>query len=110
MGVLTSFNSGGYAPESNAGAKIKGPLLDDGPPYSAIGQVKLMLLRNHLGLDGKGQLEPIPDRLSAYTHRQYGVGKHSSDPRLIHGSVSLAPRTDSELEVIIRHLVLDGSS
>lgn len=91
-------------------AQARGPLVDDGAPYSAIGQVELMLLRNHLGMNDKVQLEPIPDALNGYTHWQYGVGKHSSDARPILGSVEVNARTDSGREVMIRHLVLDGSS
>jgi len=86
-----------------------GPLVDDGAPYSAIGLVELRLLLDRFGQKAT-DLEPIPSSFAGSTYWQYGSGDHSSAPRRILRSIVLAATSDSGREVLIRHLVLDGSS
>lgn len=85
-----------------------GPLVDDGAPYSAIGEVEVQLLRNQLSTDLI--LEPKPDELQNYEYWQYGTGSHSSSKRKIVGSVLLFAKTDNKNTISIRHIVVDGSS
>ena len=87
-----------------------GPLVDDGAPYSAIGNIELRLLQDQFGYEIDAQFDSIPDSLDGHTHWQYGIGQHSSAPRRILGSVLLSAQADSGRKVNIRHLVLDGSS
>lgn len=84
--------------------------MDDGAPYSTIGNVELRLLMDRFGNKCTAELEPIPSSLAGCTHWQYGTGDHSSAPRCIIGSVLLAAKSDSGHRILIRHLVLDGST
>lgn len=61
---MSSFSFVGFKSHIHSAAQIKGPLLDDSAPYSAIGYVELIQLRIHLGLDDKTQLDPIFDALN----------------------------------------------
>ena len=66
-----------------------GPLLDDGAPYSGIGQVELSLLADHIGLSPNSKIDAIPQALGSHTHWQYGSGEHASSARRILGSIVL---------------------
>lgn len=89
---------------------LLGPLVDDGAPYSAIGQVELNLLTEHAGLQTDHKLDKIPKALKGHTHWQYGTGKHASPARRILGSTVLTAISDSSNSINITHLVLEGSS
>ena len=84
-----------------------GPMVDDGAPFSAIGNTELMLIRKHV-LSIDFVLEPKPTDLNQYCYWQYGNGSHSSPGRHILGSVVLYAWTDNRNRISIRHLVLDG--
>lgn len=110
MAVLSDGNCSTAASCNFIGEKFVWPLVDDGAPYSAIGNVKLRLLLGHLGKEGGFVIEPIPSSLHGHTHWQYGVGEHASAPRAILGSVKVPAVSENGRSVLIRHLVLDGSS
>ena len=103
-----------YAGSTNAkhGDPTLGPLVDDGAPHSAIGVAELSLLT---GIQCKShqsplRLDPKPDHLAEYDWWQYGKGSHSSGRRRILGSVNITAISDSGRDVLIRHLVVAGSS
>ena len=85
-----------------------GPLVDDGAPYSAIGEVELQLVSSEL--IHKPELESKPDAVAEYDRWQYGQGDHSSFAKEIIGSVELFVTTDKKELISIRHLVIKGSS
>lgn len=85
-----------------------GPFVDDGAPYSAVGNVKLRLLMDRFGNMSSVEPEPISSTLAGCTHSQYGKGEHLSTPRRILGSVVLPAESDSGRQLLIRHFVLDG--
>ena len=86
-----------------------GPLVDDGAPFCAIGNVELMY--HHRRLVGDSVIfGPIPEELNSCTHWQFGLGSHVSPRRRILGSVTLHLMTDSGSLITIRHLVIEGSS
>lgn len=87
-----------------------GPLVDDGAPYAAVVQCELDLLQPRLLPNWDGTLDPIPDTLSGRRHWQYGCGEHASSPRLIVGSICLPMAADCGSTIIVRHLILEGSS
>lgn len=86
-----------------------GPLVDDGAPFSAIGEVELNLLRSRLEYVSPSLLDK-PPQLQQFDSWQFGVGEHASAARAILGSVEICVRTDSHKLVSIRHLVIAGSS
>lgn len=55
-----------------------GPLVNDGAPYSAIGNVRLRLVENHIGNDAGLEIEPIRLSLTGHTHWQYGKGDRNN--------------------------------
>lgn len=63
-----------------------------------------------MGLCDQGELDAVPDVLGDYTLWQYDSGSHASAARIALGSVILTAKSDSGLDVNIRHLVFDGSS
>lgn len=87
-----------------------GPLLDDGAPYSGIGEIELKHIQTYVCPLWDGNLEPLPDTIADRPYWQYGTGKHSSQAKRILGSVMLTARSDSGDPVSIRHLVIAGSS
>lgn len=87
-----------------------GPLVDDGGPFSAIGNTELCLLRSSLGISPLPCLDPVPRRVEHFAHWQYGTGEHASAKRRILGSVEILCRSDLGRPVAIRYLVLEGSS
>lgn len=91
-------------------SKIIGPLVEDSAPYSAIGMIKLKLLRNHLGLNECFELDPVPKTLNGYAKWQYGTRPHASATRGVLGSVMISGHSDNDHCVEIRHLLHDGSS
>lgn len=87
-----------------------GPLVDDGAPYSGLGIVELRTLATSLLPDWDGKLDPVPVQIQSRPYWQYGKGSHASSKRKILGSILLKANSDSGAPVLIRHLVLDGSS
>ena len=83
--------------------------MDDGAPYSAIGENELNYLRTRV-LSLPLQIEPQPAELRQYSFWQYGSGSHASARRRIIGSVVLFATTDNGNSISIRHLVVSGSS
>lgn len=79
----------------------------DGVEYSAIETVELKLFFNR---DGHNEIDDLPLYLKGYTNWQYGQGAHSSDARKMFGSVQLLVKTENGTNVIIRHVVAEGSS
>ena len=67
-----------------------GPMLDDGAPYSAIGQVELNLLTHNSSI-----LDPLPKSISDFLYWQFGSGGHSSPAKPILGSTLLHFKSDS---------------
>lgn len=109
---VVSFNMGNMpsdSPITFAPAHLD-PLVDDGAPYSAIGQNELNLLQPHLLPNWNGDVPPRPRSLENRRFWQYGNGSHASLQRLIVGSVVLSLTADCGSTVQVRHLVLDGSS
>ena len=102
--ILTSYSV------STSSSIERGPLLDDGAPYSAIGQIQLNLLANQIGMSPDLTLGAIPQALNGHTHWQYGTGEHASPPRRILGSIVLTATSDTGNPVSITHLVVSGSS
>lgn len=98
MAILTC-----YAANTGLSCEL-GPLLDDGAPYSAIGQVNLSLLSNHLGLSENPKIDAIPQALGIHTHWQYGIGEHASPACRILGSIVLTATSDQGTPVQITHL------
>lgn len=94
----------------NDSNKPCGPLLDDGAPYSALGEVELRILLDELGLTFPRQIDPIPRSLQGFSYFQYGTGSHASQSRKILGSVVLTAYSDSNRPIDITHIVLRGSS
>lgn len=87
-----------------------GPLLDDGAPYSAIGEVELKLMLEENNMQYPEKLNPKPIALDGYTKLPYGSGSHSSKARDIFGSIVLTVLSERKCPVHITHLVLSGSS
>ena len=87
-----------------------GPLLDDGAPYSAIGLHELKIISMDLLPNWSGDLDIVPASLKGCTKWQYGVGEHSSAESEILGSIVLSAISNHGSPVMIRHLVLQGSS
>ena len=102
--ILTSYSA------STTSSIDHGPLLDDGAPYSAIGQIQLHLLADQIGISPNLKLGAIPQSLKGHTHWQYGTGEHASPPRRILGSIVLTATSDKGNPVSITHLVVAGSS
>lgn len=86
-------------------------LVDNGAPYSAIGQIEL---RTAMSIIEPGNehtiLDPIPEAFRDRPFWQYGAGKHSSDIRPIIGSVLVNIYAGKNVIIKVRHLVLSGSS
>ena len=87
-----------------------GPLLDDGSPYSSLGEVELEIIRDQILPEWNGELLKIPDMFRETPYLQYGTGEHSSEPRRMKGSIDIKVRSDQGMEVSIRHIVTSGSS
>eukprot|EP00178_Gracilaria_changii_P016470 TRINITY_DN4728_c0_g1_i1.p1 TRINITY_DN4728_c0_g1~~TRINITY_DN4728_c0_g1_i1.p1 ORF type:complete len:805 (-),score=91.02 TRINITY_DN4728_c0_g1_i1:529-2943(-) len=87
-----------------------GPLLDDGAPYSGLGNYELSLVQDFVVPDWNGQLDPLPASVANTPFWQYGNGDHSSEARPILGSIVLSLRTNLDNIVYIRHLVIQCSS
>ena len=87
-----------------------GPLLNDGAPYSAIGQVELIFLADHIGISPNPTIDAVPQALGSHKHWQYGTGEHASPARRILGSIVLTVTSDQGTPFQITHLVLDGST
>lgn len=101
---------GNMANFKNDFKQVCGPLLDDGAPYSAIGEVELCILLDDLGLDFPKHYDPIPRSLNGFSYFQYGTGSHSSQSKRILDSVVLTAYSDSNRPIRITHIVLSGSS
>lgn len=89
----------------------RGPLLDDGAPYSAIGTTELSLICADILPHWKpGVYDPLPDQLLDTPFMQYGTGQHASKPKRLVGSVLVPVLSDQNTTINIRHLVVQGSS
>lgn len=86
-----------------------GPLVDDGAPFSAIGEVELTFHRKRL-VGGASEFLEKPGELRHCSFWQFGVGDHDSPLRRILGSVALHAITDLGKSITIRHIVIEGSS
>lgn len=67
-----SFNKtflGAYNVKVNDQDKnLIGKLVDDGAQYSAIGNIELLLLKDHLNSVDDIDIDPIPESLNGFTH------------------------------------------
>lgn len=89
------------------------PLVDEGAPYLASGNVELLLLLDyldHIGYNDMYEIESILSSLIGHIHWQIGVGGHFSAPRSIPGSIIVSTVSGSGRKVLVRHLVLNGYS
>lgn len=84
-------------------------MVDDGAPYSAIGQLELSEISKKLIL-AASHLDRLPSSLRIFSYWQYGTGSHASPRRIMLGCVQLSIRTNSGNLITIRHLVIEGSS
>ena len=87
-----------------------GPLVDDGAPYSGIGEAEFKVLQPLILPKWSGSYAELPECIADRPYWQYGKGKHSSPPRRILGSVMISARTDGNEIVEINHLIISGSS
>lgn len=106
---MMSFTASLTASSATPSPRRKGPLLDDGAPYSAIGIVELRLLSGLKHIDAR-HLEPKPPSIAHFDWWQYGQGDHASTRRRILGSFNITAMSDSANLIRIRHLIVDGSS
>lgn len=86
-----------------------GPLLDDGAPFSSIGEIELRTISSTL-IYPQPPIEENPVELKGYDMWQYGSGAHKSPEKIILGSVEIFVRTKKKSVVSIRDLVIQGSS
>lgn len=84
---------------------ILGPLVDDGAPYSAIGELELTIIIKEHNVTCFNRTENIPNGLHGNTHLQYGTGTHASPPRKIIGSVDIEAMSDSDNPMQIKHII-----
>lgn len=77
MANLSSFVSGFFS-DIYPAICVKGLLVDDDAPYSAIELIELIVLLNNLGSGSSNMLDPVPNILNGYTYWQYGIGQHAS--------------------------------
>lgn len=105
-----TFNMVRLGTHYNEAVSYSGPLLDDGAPYSGLGEKELEALAPVLLPFWDKVYEPIPASVASCPLWQYGSGTHSSKARKIVGSVVLCATSDQGSPVEIRHLVIEGSS
>lgn len=78
-----------------------GPMVDDGAPFSAIGEVELRYHSRRL-LGGSVHLLDKASELGDSMYWQFGTGSHASPSRRILGSVILSLLTDSSNVITIK--------
>ena len=91
-------------------SSYRGPLLDDGAPYSGMGAKEFQILQPFIAPNWSGDYDPLPDCIADRPFWQYGCGNHSSESRKIIGSIFISAKTDGEGVIQIRHLIIQGSS
>ena len=87
-----------------------GPLLDDGAPYSGVGEHEFHILRSKLKTNFNGTFDELPNEIVHRPYWQYGNGNHASKSKRIIGSILIDAISDQGNIVRIRHLVIEGSS
>lgn len=87
-----------------------GPLLDDDAPYCGLIMHELKILSPSIRTSLNDELDPFPSAVGHLTHWQYGTGTHSSNSRRFSGSVLIRARLNDGTDLIIRHIVIEGSS
>ena len=95
------------SPEKGFCLKV-GLLLDDGAPYSGIGEQEFQPLRSKLKTDYTGVYEDLPADIVHRSYWQYGTGEHSSQYKKIIFSVLIDLESDQGDAIRIRHLVIQG--
>jgi len=105
-----SFNMVHLSNDSNLIGSPIGPLLDDGAPYSGIGEEEFNMIQKYVCPEWTGGYGMLPDIVKNRPYWQYGIGSHASKSRRIIGSVVITARSDQGGDVSIRHLVIQGSS
>lgn len=90
--------------------RSRGQIVNGGAPYSAIGFTELCLLPSAIRLPKSKSFDPIPSQLSQFNYWQYGIRDHTSCKRVVLGSVQFQCRSDLETPIVIRQLVIKGSS
>lgn len=86
-----------------------GPLVDDGAPFSALGEVEMRTLKSSL-IYADPPIEDKPPELQGYDTWQYGSGAHRSAAKPILGAVTLFVRTKNNCLISVKHLLIKGSS
>lgn len=81
-----------------------------GAPYSAVGIVELRLICELANSKYTPVFRVISESLTGCTYWQYGNGARASQKRCILGHVDFQALTDDNNTIIIRHLILEGSS
>ena len=87
-----------------------GPLLDDGTPYSGIGEDEFHILRSSLKTNFNDTFDELPNEIAQRPYWQYGNSNHASKSKRIIGSILIDAISDQGNIVRIRHLVIEGSS
>lgn len=84
-------------------------MVDDGSPFSAIGDVELRFHQKPLA-DREMVLDPKPSELYGCDFWQFGAGGHASRRGRVVVSIVLLVTTDPENQITLRHIVIEGSS
>lgn len=87
-----------------------GHMLLIGGPDSDIGSSDLFENRKTLIVEWCGDLESLPAVFPQCTYWKYGTGEHHKEERAVLGSVVLFAYACDETQLLIFHLVLDGTS
>lgn len=87
-----------------------GPFIDDVAKYSAIGEIELHVFKKEFEIVFSNSWEHICASLNESAHLQYENGSHESTPRKIIECVDIMCVTDAGNEVLIKQIVLKGSS
>ena len=107
FGMVNLEPPAGFLPSAQS---ADDPCVDDGAPYSGLGEVEADKLFANSGMNWRDCLEPIPAHISNRPFWQYGAGEHSSLAKPIIGSIMLQMLTDNNNVIEIRHLIIQGSS
>lgn len=87
-----------------------GPIVDTSTPYSAIGFSAHCALKPSIMPTWTEELDPLSAQSFACPFWHYSSREHSSAACRMFSSVSLTATTRSSTRLIIRCLVIDGSS
>lgn len=89
---------------------VLGPFVDDGAPYSVIGDIELIVIMKEHGMGCYNRTNEIPNGLKGNTHLQYGNRSHASPPRRIIESLDITAASNLKEPVVITHIIIQVSS